>query len=155
MWSAEEKLSICHQTCTPGVPVAQVARRYALNANLIHKWLRDPRFVFEVDAEAEEKPEGRVDGPGGVPSASPVFLPVELVAEAVTNVGGPALSDGVGSVPSPGGDIQIELAGGHRLRIEGSTIPRRDPGAAGDAPGGDRLADTAARVATAEDGMME
>ena len=120
MWSAEEKRSICHQTRAPGVSVAQVARRYALNADLIHKRLRDPRFVFEVDAEAEEKPDGRADAPGGVPSASPVFLPVELVAEAVTNVGGPALSDGVGSVPSPGGVIQIELAGGHRLRIEGA-----------------------------------
>ena len=34
-WSAEEKISICLQTPPPGVSVAQVARRYALNANLI------------------------------------------------------------------------------------------------------------------------
>ena len=25
--------------------VAQVARRYAVNANLIHKWLKDARFA--------------------------------------------------------------------------------------------------------------
>ena len=43
-WSDEEKVSICLQPCTPGVFVAQVARRYAMNANLIHEWLRDPRF---------------------------------------------------------------------------------------------------------------
>lgn len=35
-WSDDEKRSICAQTTVPGVSVAQVARRYALNANLIH-----------------------------------------------------------------------------------------------------------------------
>jgi transposase len=44
-WSEEQKRSICAQTRIPGVSVAQVARRYAMNANLIHKWLRDPRFA--------------------------------------------------------------------------------------------------------------
>ncbi|WP_238475606.1 transposase [Rhodophyticola sp. CCM32] len=44
-WSDDEKQSICDQTRAPGVSVAQVARRYSMNANLIHKWLRDPRFV--------------------------------------------------------------------------------------------------------------
>ena len=33
-WSDEEKQSICDQARGPGVSVAQVARRYALNANL-------------------------------------------------------------------------------------------------------------------------
>ena len=44
-WPAEEKVSICLQTRTAGVSVAQVARRYAMNANLIHKWLRDGLFA--------------------------------------------------------------------------------------------------------------
>ncbi len=44
LWTDEEKRSICLQTRGPGVSVAQVARRYAMNANLIFKWLRDPRF---------------------------------------------------------------------------------------------------------------
>lgn len=54
-WSDEEKVSICLQTKAPGVSVAQVARRYAMNANLIHKWLRDPRFAPDgvVAAETE------------------------------------------------------------------------------------------------------
>jgi len=42
-WSDEEKRSICFQTTAAGVSVAQVARRYAMNANLIFKWLRDER----------------------------------------------------------------------------------------------------------------
>ena len=41
LWSDEEKRSICLQTTAPEVSVAQVARRYALNANMIFKWLRE------------------------------------------------------------------------------------------------------------------
>ena len=47
-WSDDEKRSICEQTLTPGVSVAQVARRYSMNANLIFKWLKDPRFAYAV-----------------------------------------------------------------------------------------------------------
>ena len=45
----DEKRSICLQTTAPGVSVAQVARRYALNANVIFKWMRDPRFAPDPD----------------------------------------------------------------------------------------------------------
>ena len=45
LWTDEEKRSICLQTTTPEVSVAQVARRYALNANMIFKWLRDTRYA--------------------------------------------------------------------------------------------------------------
>ncbi|MBN7784096.1 transposase, partial [Ponticoccus gilvus] len=41
-WSDEEKRSICSQTLVAGVSVAQVARRYSMNSNLIFTWLRDP-----------------------------------------------------------------------------------------------------------------
>lgn len=56
-WSDDEKRSICLQTKVSGVSVAQVARRYAMNANLIHNWLRDPRFAPE-DAAPERYPSG-------------------------------------------------------------------------------------------------
>ena len=45
LWTDEEKRSICFQTTAAGVSVAQVARRYAINANMIFKWLRDPRYA--------------------------------------------------------------------------------------------------------------
>ena len=45
-WPDEEKRSICFQTTAPGVSVAQVARRYAMNANLIFKWLKRGGSVF-------------------------------------------------------------------------------------------------------------
>lgn len=43
LWTDEEKRTNCFQTTAAGVSVAQVARRYAMNANMIFKWLRDPR----------------------------------------------------------------------------------------------------------------
>ena len=48
-WPDKEKCSICAQARTPGVSAAQVARRYAMNASLLHKWLRDPRFATEQE----------------------------------------------------------------------------------------------------------
>ena len=49
-WSNEEKRSICFPTMAAGVSVAQVARRYAMNANLIFKWLKDERYAPDADA---------------------------------------------------------------------------------------------------------
>ncbi len=94
-WSDEEKRSICFQTTAAGVSVAQVARRYAMNANLIFKWLRDERYAPEPDAAVEE--------------SEPVFLPVEIEA---ANSPAPALA------PVPAGRIEIELPGGCRISAE-------------------------------------
>ena len=94
-WSDEEKRSICFQTTAQGVSVAQVARRYAMNANLIFKWLKDERYAPEADALSEE--------------SEPVFLPVE-VEVACSPV--PALA------AAPAGRIEIELSNGHRITAE-------------------------------------
>ncbi|WP_371168799.1 IS66-like element accessory protein TnpA [Aliiroseovarius sp. 2305UL8-7] len=76
-WSDEEKRSICTQARAPGVSVAQVARRYSMNTNLIHKWLRDPRFT----------PAATDDGCAETEAA---FLPVEIEAEALSPLAPPA-----------------------------------------------------------------
>jgi len=95
-WSDEEKRSICFQTTAAGVSVAQVARRYAMNANLIFKWLRDERYMPEPDATEEE--------------AGAVFLPVEVeAANSPRSV--------VASIPA--GRIEIELPDGCRVSAEG------------------------------------
>lgn len=109
-WSDDEKCSICRQTRAPGVSVAQVARRYAMNSNLIFTWLRDPRFApAEVDAP---------DDPGD----DTLFLPVEIT--------------GVAAEPDPGSDLEahgptgdpvlarrvdITLSDGRRVVVEGPT----------------------------------
>ncbi len=96
-WSAEEKRSICQQTRALGVSVAQVARRHGLNANLIFKWLKDPRFA--PIATVEEKP---------------VFLPVEVREDDAPTVPTARPAD-----DPPHGRVEIVLATGHRMTVEG------------------------------------
>ena len=93
LWSDAEKRSICLQTTAPEVSVAQVARRYGLSANLIFKWVRDPRFA-----------------PGAAQSAAqaPCFLRAEIVDHARHEAPRRNTTDG---------QIEVELAGGHRLMI--------------------------------------
>ncbi len=105
-WSDDEKVSICAQTCAPGVSVAQVARRYAMNTNLIHKWLRDPKFAPDREIVEVEVAE---------PSR---FLPVEIVGRPQTKDTAPTTD-----AKSAQGAIEIDIAGGHRLRIIGGYDP--------------------------------
>ena len=76
-----------------------MARRYALNANMIFKWLHDPRY-------APGSAQASVD--------TACFLPVEIVGHAREAEARPV---------SPNNLLEIELAGGHRLRISGSYDP--------------------------------
>jgi len=94
-WPDDEKRSICLQAMAQGVSVAQVARRYAMNANLIFKWLRDERYAPPIDIVPE--------------AGSPVFLPVEIEASARLN-----------PTVAPTGRIEIELSSGHRITAEGA-----------------------------------
>ena len=80
--------------------MAQVARRYAVNANLIFKWLRDPRFAPDPASALPPSEEAR-------------FLPVEIVAESRSAPAAPVAEN----------HIEIELAGGHRMRISGRYDP--------------------------------
>ena len=73
-WSDDEKREICEQTVPRGVSVAQVARRYAMNANMIHNWLKDPRFAPTTVA-----PEAAVVDPPFIEVAMP--SPDEICAE--------------------------------------------------------------------------
>lgn len=107
LWTDEEKRSICLQTTAPGVSVAQVARRYALNANVVFKWLRDPRFAPETTSALE-----------GSAAEDAFFLPVEIVDRTRDDDAGVAIDP----VPAVG-IIEIDIAGGHRLRISGAYDP--------------------------------
>jgi len=100
VWTDDEKRMVCAQARLPGVSVSQVARRYDVNANLVFTWLRDPRFVPREPA-------------GGSPGELGPFLPVEIVEEP----------DWRHRATGAQGRIEIDLAGGHSLRITGGYDP--------------------------------
>ena len=102
LWADDEKRRIVAQTRVPGVSVSQVARRYDVNANLVFKWLRDPRF----------KPTALEE-----PAAS--FLPVEVIAEPAPPALDPPIIEPNGSATK----IEITLANGHRVSISGAFDP--------------------------------
>lgn len=88
---------ICAQTQMPGVSVSQVARRYDVNANLVFKWLREGWLPADVAM-----------GEAGC------FLPVEIIGKA---------SSTEPMIQGSENRIEIELAGGHSLRISGAYDP--------------------------------
>jgi transposase len=108
-WSDEEKREICQQTVVAGVSVAQVARRYAVNANLIFKWLKDSRFAPVVEG-CDDKTEA-----GG-------FLPVEIEGSSTVAIDAdtprPAVLAGA---PLCANRVDITLSDGRRVLIEGPT----------------------------------
>src|SRR5665811_102738 len=95
LWDDDEKRRIGAQTRVPGVSVSRVARRYDVNANLVFKWLRDPRFKPAKDD-------------------LPSFLPVEVVPEAAMT-GRPSVA--------LDSRIEITLSNGHRLTVSGGFDP--------------------------------
>jgi len=77
--------------------VSQVARRYDVNANQVFNWLKDTRFSPDEVADDQAS-----------------FLPIEIIATAQHEDTAPVVA---------GGRIEFDLAGGHRLLINGSYDP--------------------------------
>ena len=106
LWRREEKRSICAHATAPGVSVAQVARRCAMNANMIFKWLRDTRHAPDPNAVED------------LGDDAPCFLPVE----SVDRPGSDEPASTSDRVPVQNA-IEIDIACGHRLRIIGGHDP--------------------------------
>ena len=70
--------------------VAEVARRYEVNTSLVFSWRRDPRLGAEA-----------------APEPGPSFVPVELVAGA--------MSEGSGAEMV----VEVALRNGHRVSVRG------------------------------------
>ena len=86
--------------------MAQVARRYAMNANQIFNWLKDPRFVPTSQTLCENP---SVD--------TAVFLPIKVCSELPAQ----CLSSVAEAAPAIRSNrrLEITLCGGHRLTVEG------------------------------------
>jgi len=110
-WSVDQKLAIVAELDRPGSCGAVVAQRYGISTGLLYTWRRQahglrarsrslvPGFMPLVVA-----PE--VDAVAAPEEVSEVFAPVVV----------PARGEGVDM--SAGGMIEIELSGGHRLRVD-------------------------------------
>jgi transposase len=99
IWDDDEKRRIVAQARVPGVSVSQIARRYDVNANMVFKWLRDPRFM---PSEGDH----------------PSFMPVEVLQDASPGAA-MAHSDAVAS----DGRIEITLSNGLSLCVSGGFDP--------------------------------
>ncbi len=100
LWDDDEKRRIVAQTRVPGVSVSQVARSYDVNANLVFKWLRDPRFT-----------------PPPVEDGAASFLPVEVVAEPRR------IDPPVVELKASAAKLEISLPNGHRVSVSGPYDP--------------------------------
>ena len=100
-WSDDEKREICQQTSVPGVSIAQVARRYATNANQIHNWLKDERFAPMSETDAE-------------PESSFVELDMTAHVECASACPAPTLGG-----PVTATRVDLTLSDGRRILIEG------------------------------------
>lgn len=90
-WSESEKQRLVAETFEPGLSVSLVARRRGVDPSLLFRWRR--RLVGPADP-------------------LPVFAPVEVAHRE------PDPSPAVVPVTAAGGLIEIELTGGHRLRVD-------------------------------------
>ncbi len=110
-WADEEKRSICEQALAPGVSVAQVARRYSMNANLIFKWLKDPRF-----SPAGDETQMALEG-------GSIFLPVEVSGPSIDDLADDTTMGSAGSRSAPllAQRVDITLSDGRRVVVEGPT----------------------------------
>ncbi len=90
-WSEPEKQRLVAETFEPGMSVSLVARRRGVDPSLLFRWRR--RLVGPADP-------------------LPVFAPVEVAR------GEPFLSPAVAPPAAGDGLIEIELAGGQRLRVD-------------------------------------
>ena len=85
--------------------VAQVARHYAVNANLIFKWLRGPRFAPKVEGSEQEA----------------TFLPIEIEADVACEPAPIDVPMPSPSAPLSASRVDITLSDGRRILIEGPT----------------------------------
>jgi transposase len=92
LWSIDRKRQIIAESFDPGASVAEVARRYGVNANLLFTWRRQ---------QSAAKLSGGREGPR--------LVPVTITTDPVSGV--PAIASG------PVGRMEIVLGAGERIIV--------------------------------------
>jgi transposase len=110
-WTDAEKAAVLSETDIPGANVAAVAQRHGVSRSLIYNW-RSARQAQAVAA---------------IPGTGPVnFIPIGVVGEDQTIVRPEPATSGnaVAASTDHRGMIEIELANGARLRVDGEVNER-------------------------------
>jgi transposase len=102
-WSEEDKRRLVAETFGPGGTVHGVARRSGVSPSQLFAW----RKLYRAGPEIERTVPALPSVPG--------FAAVEIAPATP-----PTVAD---VVPAPSGLIEIELAGGERVRISGAPDP--------------------------------
>ena len=119
-WAVEEKRRIVEETLLPGASVATVARRHAINANLLFSWRRQAHLGGTASRSVTATPEPAEFVPIGVFDRAADEGPAMVALPAA---GTPPAS----RLRSPGrapklderpGVIEIDLPDGARVRVD-------------------------------------
>jgi transposase len=110
-WSEEEKLQFVEEACRPGSSVSQVARQRGVNASQLFAWRRQALAKGLVSDNRSE--------PSAVPALT--FAPVKVAEEATADAKEEVRPARRRKVPRGSTIIEIELRGGDRVRVEGSS----------------------------------
>ena len=102
-WSEADKRRLVAETIGPGATVHGVARRHGVSPSRLFAW----RKLYRAGPEIERTVPALPSVPG--------FAAVEIAPATP-----PCVAD---VVPAPSGLIEIELAGGERVRISGAPDP--------------------------------
>lgn len=117
-YSLEFKLQVVKETLAPGASVSVVARRHDVNANVVFCWRKLFREGAPGSGPVQRGPHADETG----------FIPIHVVdGEAAMRALPAPRKAGGESVKAAGpapGLIEIETAGGARLRIEGRADER-------------------------------
>jgi transposase len=132
-WSAEEKQRIVAEAVVPGASVAAIARRHGVNANLVFTWRRAAQAISP--AAGLSASARRLQRPPSLPANEPCeFIPIGVFGRAddcqTAVIAGASSTEVTGTSshgtppPRPSldarpGVIEIDLADGARLRVDG------------------------------------
>ena len=130
-WSDEEKRRIVAEALVPGASVAEVARRYGANANLVFTWRRAALAATAQPGAAPVRVSPKTP-PAALAACE--FIPIGVFActddkepaLATTRVSSPSTGESArrpaaASRPAPeerAGTIEVDLVDGTRLRVD-------------------------------------
>ena len=104
-WTEDQKLRLVEETFGAGSSISRVARKYAVHTSVLFRWRR----------QLAGPPSGQA--PAAIRAAT--FAPVQIVPEQLQlPAPAPDSAPSIPTSPPASGLIEIELANGHRVRVD-------------------------------------